>query len=225
MSASRGQFEPEFSELPDQIPMFNFPKGVLLPAAGLTLGMNRPSYVSLVLDALTHPCRLIGLIQTRDKDEGGEPGEFYEIGGAGRITSFAETENERNVITLTLFGTSRFRLLECYDHEAGYRLGRVSWDEFRSDLTPAEAEIDRNYLIDMMQQYFDLNGYQAENWDRFVNYGNERLVAVMSTLCPFEASEKQALLESPDLESRAKLLAAILEMACYHKNDEQSTKH
>jgi hypothetical protein len=32
-------------------------------------------------------------------------------------------------------------------------------------------------------------------------------------LCPFEASEKQALLEAADLEERARLLVALIEMA------------
>ena len=32
-------------------------------------------------------------------------------------------------------------------------------------------------------------------------------------ICPFEPSEKQALLEAPDLSERAKLLIALIEMA------------
>jgi hypothetical protein len=36
-------------------------------------------------------------------------------------------------------------------------------------------------------------------------------------ICPFEPSEKQALLEAPDLEERARLLTAIVEMAALNQ--------
>ena len=41
----------------------------------------------------------------------------------------------------------------------------------------------------------------------------ERLVTSIAMVCPFEPSEKQALLEAPDLDERAELLTAIVEMA------------
>ncbi len=36
-------------------------------------------------------------------------------------------------------------------------------------------------------------------------------------ICPFEPSEKQALLEAPDLDGRAQLLTALVEMAALNR--------
>ncbi|HJZ18010.1 MAG TPA: peptidase S16, partial [Stellaceae bacterium] len=39
-------------------------------------------------------------------------------------------------------------------------------------------------------------------------------------ICPFDPSEKQALLEAPDLGERARLLTAIVEMAVMPRSSE-----
>jgi Lon protease-like protein len=39
-------------------------------------------------------------------------------------------------------------------------------------------------------------------------------------MCPFEPSEKQALLEASDLDDRARLLTAIVEMAVLNRSSE-----
>jgi Lon protease-like protein len=44
----------------------------------------------------------------------------------------------------------------------------------------------------------------------------ERLVTSVAMVCPFEPSEKQALLEASDLNERARLLTAMVEMALMH---------
>jgi Lon protease-like protein len=41
-------------------------------------------------------------------------------------------------------------------------------------------------------------------------------------ICPFEASEKQALLEAPTLAARGEVLAALVEMAVHAKASGQS---
>lgn len=223
MKASRGPLQPKFSELPDQLPIVFLPEMVLLPGWWLPLSIRRPSCMSLVHDALVRPYRLVGLTQIREKAEDDKPGNIYGIGCAGRITSFAEKSDEH--ITISLFGTARFRLFEYEEQEVGYPLGRVSWDEFRSDLTPDEAEIDRKQLMDVVQKYMDIKGFKPEHMERLQKCENERLVTVMTMGFPLETHEKQVLLESPTLASRAELLTAILEKACYDENDEQSTNH
>jgi hypothetical protein len=45
------------------------------------------------------------------------------------------------------------------------------------------------------------------------------LVNALAMICPFEAKEKQALLEAPTLIERARILIALIEMA----NAEPST--
>ena len=53
-------------------------------------------------------------------------------------------------------------------------------------------------------------------FDTFVEASRARWVpknCSIAMMCPFEPSEKQALLEAPDLDERARLLTAIVEMA------------
>ena len=219
MGASRGPFEPEFSELPDQIPIFPLSGALLLPGGRLPLNIFEPRYLSMVRDAMAQPHRLIGMIQSRDDCQ---DNRLYDIGCAGRISSYSETDDGRMLITLT--GTSRFRLLDCDDGVNGYRLARISWSEFKSDLMTCETKIGRDHLIDVLRQYFKLKGYSVD-WDHIQDCENEKLVSTLSMICPFEIAEKQALLESVDLASRAELLIAILEMASHSENDEQGAKH
>ena len=71
---------------------------------------------------------------------------------------------------------------------------------------------------------FELKGYSAD-WEHIDNCEDERLVTTLSMICPFDVPEKQALLECPDLQERAKLLIAILEMASHADEDENTVKH
>ena len=219
MGASRGPFEPEYSELPGQIPVFPLSGALLLPGGRLPLNIFEPRYLSMVRDVMAQPHRLIGMIQSRDDSE---DDKLFDVGCAGRISSYSETDDGRMLITLS--GTSRFRLLDCDGGAAGYRLASVSWSEFKSDLVPCETEISREHLIDVLRNYFNLKGFTVD-WDHIQNCEDERLVSTLSMICPFEVPEKQALLESVDLTSRAELLIAILEMASHSEHDDQSAKH
>ena len=219
MGASRGPFEPEFSELPGRIPIFPLSGALLLPGGRLPLNIFEPRFLCMVRDAMTQPHRLIGMIQSRDDSE---EDSLYDVGCAGRISNYSETDDGRILITLS--GTARFRLLDFDDGAGGYRLARVSWSEFKSDLMPSETEIGREHLIDVLRQYFKLKGYTVD-WDHLQDCEDEKLVSTLSMICPFEIPEKQALLESTDLTSRSELLIAILEMASHSEHDEQGAKH
>ena len=219
MGASRGPFEPKFSELPSQIPVFPLSGALLLPGGRMPLNIFEPRYLSMVRDAMAKPHRLIGMIQSRHDSE---DDTLFDVGCAGRVSSYSEIDDGRMLITLS--GTSRFRLLECDDVNGGYRLARVSWSEFKSDLVPCEKEIGRDHLINVLRHYFKLKGYTVD-WEHIQDCEDERLVSTLSMICPFEVSEKQALLESTDLVSRAELLIAILEMASHSEHNEQVAKH
>ena len=55
----------------------------------------------------------------------------------------------------------------------------------------------------------------------------EYLVTSLAMACPFGASEKQALLEAADLDTRAELLTALVEMAAIEPTSEDTggTRH
>ena len=92
--------------------MFPLPGALLLPRADLPLNIFEPRYLAMVDDALSGD-RLIGMIQPADEaaDLAGQAAvALRRIGCAGRITAYAETPDDRLLITLT--GICRFRILE-----------------------------------------------------------------------------------------------------------------
>ncbi len=59
--------------------------------------------------------------------------------------------------------------------------------------------------------YLDANKLEAD-WDSVERAGNRTLVNSLSMMSPFGPAEKQALLEAPDLKTRADTLIAITEI-------------
>ncbi|HEY5598693.1 MAG TPA: peptidase S16, partial [Kiloniellales bacterium] len=60
--------------------------------------------------------------------------------------------------------------------------------------------------------YLNANNMNAD-WDQVDAASTEVLVNTLSLLAPYPAKEKQALLEAPDLKTRADVLVALTEMA------------
>lgn len=56
-----------------------------------------------------------------------------------------------------------------------------------------------------------MNSLRAD-WQAIHRAGNELLVNTLSVISPYGPEEKQALLEAPDLKSRADVLIALAEM-------------
>ncbi|HUC10715.1 MAG TPA: LON peptidase substrate-binding domain-containing protein [Stellaceae bacterium] len=202
---------PGVAALCETLPIFPLAGVLLLPRGRLPLNIFEPRYLAMTRDALAGD-RLIGMVQPSDPNQpmSGNP-PVYPTGCAGRITSFSETEDGRYLITLT--GLCRFRIHEELPPVSGYRRVVPRWDEFANDLRNVrEPGFDRERLMRGLRAYFDKHQIKAE-WDAIGSVPGERLVTSIAMVCPFEPSEKQALLEASDLEERAKLLTAIVEMA------------
>ncbi len=214
---ARSPFDPSFETLPDVLPIFPLPSCLLLPGGRLPLNIFEPRYLAMTNDALKGD-RLIGMVQPRDSMTAlGRP-EVYELGCAGRITTFSESEDGRYLITLD--GLARFRISKELDlAEGGYRQVRADFSDFPHDLDEEEAEIDRQRLLTTLRTFFDRQGINGD-WDAIEQTGNERLVTSLAMLCPFSAGEKQALLEAVDLPQRAASMIAMLQLAAYENAEE-----
>lgn len=201
---SRGPFELLFDELPNSIPLFPLSGALLLPGGRLPLNIFEPRYLAMVQQAMASPHRLIGMIQPQN-NEG-----YYEIGCAGRITEYSESDDGRLLISLS--GSARFACHDTQLQAAGYLTATVDFSDFSADLYPDQQAIERDKLLDILKRYFDVKGFSAD-WSHIEDCEDERLVTTLSMICPFGHTEKQALLESTDLSSRAQLLIAMLEMS------------
>ena len=80
-----------------------------------------------------------------------------------------------------------------------------------SSAAHGEDDVDRPRLIATLRSYLIANNLNAD-WERINSASNERLVNTLSILSPYGPEEKQALLEAPDLRSRAEALVALAEM-------------
>ncbi len=198
-------------DFPDAVPLFPLAPSLLLPGGRMPLNIFEPRYLEM-FDAAMAGKRLIGMIQPRldgATRPDGEP-ELCEIGGLGRVTSFSETGDGRYLVALQ--GICRFRIEAELPVRTPYRQGRIR--PFLGDLD-AEAgasEVDRNALLRTFRAYLDANGLEAD-WESVSRAENAMLVNALSMMAPYGAAEKQALLEAPDLKTRAETLIAITEMA------------
>ncbi|MBO6518847.1 MAG: LON peptidase substrate-binding domain-containing protein [Rhodospirillales bacterium] len=205
--------------LPGEIPVFPLPGAMLLPGGQLPLNIFEPRYLNMVEDALSAD-RIIGMIQpVAEKDERmlGDGVVLYNIGCAGRLTQFMETDDGRYVITLT--GVVRFRIAEELDMRDGYRRVRADYTPFIGDITEAGsretvAVNGRDRLVTAMARYFAIKGIEAD-MSNIDEAPDALLVDTLAMTCPLEPGEKQALLECPDTQERAELLTSMFEIAAH----------
>ena len=213
-------FKPSFAELPREIPIFPLSGALLLPGGVLPLNIFEPRYLNMTQAALASGYRTIGMIQPVGDDVGDSP-SIYDTGCAGRIVSFAETDDARILITLS--GMCRFAVFEELPLKDGYRRAVAEYDRFRDDMsTGTHADIDRTRLLGVLKDYLEHERIDA-NWKAIEDADDARLVASLAMMCPFQASEKQALLEAPDLTERARVVVALLEMALVAPGDGSAT--
>jgi Lon protease-like protein len=203
--------------LPITLPIFPLPGVLLLPHGRLPLRIFEPRYLAMTRDALAGE-RLIGMVQPNDPVVSDANPPVYPIGCAGRITSFTETDDGLFLITLT--GISRFRIREELPLLEGYRRVVPEWTDFARDLEADEnSGFDRDRLIRGLKGFFQHHQISAD-WDAIASTPVDRLVTSIAMMCPFDPSEKQALLEASDLDDRARLLTAIVEMAVLNRSSD-----
>ena len=215
---TRSPLETTFEDLPSELPIFPLSGVLLLPRGRLPLQIFEKRYLAMTRDALGAPQRLIGMIQPLEKETTQRNPPVYKIGCAGRITSFSETDDGRFLITLT--GVCRFTVVEELEITKGYRRAVARWDDFARDFDDQPVELDRTRLLGGLKDYFRANGIAA-NWEAIEQAPDDRLVTSLAMICPFEPSEKQALLEAADLKACAGLMSTLIEMALLaHKGGE-----
>jgi Lon protease-like protein len=207
-------------EMPGVIPVFPLPGALLLPRGQMPLNIFEPRYLAMVDDALRDGHRLIGMIQP-DVAHGGSTDKprLYTIGCAGRITQLAESGDGRYLIELT--GVARFRLEEELKVATTYRQCRVTYAPFADDFIARKGEnaVDRAALLSALTDFLKANDLKAD-WEGIEKAPNEALVNALSMMSPYGTAEKQALLEAPDLKTRAEILVAITEIELAKKNTE-----
>lgn len=200
------------ADLPEIIPVFPLPGALLLPRGQMPLNIFEPRYLAMVDDALRDGHRLIGMIQpdATHSPDSARP-KLFSVGCVGRITQFAESGDGRYILELT--GVSRFRVAKECEVSTEYRQCEVDFFAFVDDFTArkGEDEVDRDALLVVLTDFLKANDLKVD-WEGIENAPNEALVNALAMMSPFGPPEKQAMLEAPDLKTRAEILIAVTEM-------------
>ena len=198
-------------DLPEEVAIFPLSEALLLPAGNMPLNIFEPRYLAMI-DHVLAGDRIIGMIQPQfdaDKDDDRPP--LCNVGCLGRLSAFQESGDGRLMINLA--GICRFRLVEEVAGKNGFRRARVAcFKDDLEDMTEAEQAVDRNALLETFRQFLDVRQLEAD-WDGIREAGTGLLVNSLSMMSNYGAAEKQALLEAPDLKTRAETLIAITEIA------------
>jgi uncharacterized protein len=200
------------SELPELIAVFPLPGALLLPRGQMPLNIFEPRYLAMIDDAFRDGHRLIGMIQpdvahTRDE----ERPALFRVGCAGRITQLAETGDGRYILELT--GIARFKVIEELSVQTPYRQCKVDFFAFADDFTARKGEdaVNREALLQVLTDFLKANNLKVD-WEGVESAPNEALVNALAMMSPYGPAEKQAMLEAPDLKTRAEILVAVTEM-------------
>ena len=197
----------EKNSLPDEIPVFPLSNFIIFPKTTVPLNIFEPRYIEMVDDAMKGN-RIIGMIQPKKNDQ--TIPMLYNIGCAGKITSFNETEDGRYLIILN--GISRFKIIEELETKKLYRKCKVDFRNYSYDLDKKNEEIkfsDLELIFKNLKNLFIKQGYTI-NWKELEKQSLDQTINTLSMASPFSLEEKQILLETSNLSERKKKLEQIL---------------
>lgn len=211
---------------PESAALFPLNGTVLLPGCDLPLNIFEPRYLNMIDDALRAD-RLIGMVQSRN-------GKLAEIGGLGRISQFSETDDGRYLIVLK--GLKRFHVKEELKVSTPYRQAKLSFDGFEDDPNTHDAKqtsealsesgrSDRAALTVAMKSLAKAVGVQVD-WDTLKEIPLPLLINQSAMISPFEAEDKQSLLEAVTTDERRRLLIGLMHLYAgqINGNSEQPTQ-
>ena len=198
----------ELNNLPNEIPIFPLSNFIIFPGTTVPLNIFEPRYIHMIDDSMKTN-RIIGMIQPRKTGDLKKP-DLYEIGCAGKITSFNETDDGRYLIVLN--GITRFKINKEVVTDKQYRICNVDYKIFSNDLNQKKENIQFSNLemiFKDLKNFFEKKGYVI-NWSELKNKDLGYTINTLSMASPFSLEEKQILLESTNINDRKLKLEKIL---------------
>jgi Lon protease-like protein len=186
---------------------------ILLPRSNLPLNIFEPRYLTMIDDVIAGD-RVIGIVQplgTQEESPQAKGQPLRQIGCAGRLTAFSETEDGRLLITLT--GICRFDITGELKTGKPYRICDANYSPYIKDLVRGHGQnaVDWQRFLQVLRAYLEARKLSAD-WDSIQRSPTELLINTLSMISPYGPEEKQALLEAPDLKTRSEVLMALAEM-------------
>ena len=197
-------------DLPKKIPVFPLSNFIIFPKTTVPLNIFEPRYIDMVNDSMKQE-KFIGMIQPKaQKSLMGNNNTLYQIGCLGKITSFIETDDKRFLIELK--GIVRFEIEKEVVSNKKYRECEVSYESFYEDLNNKKENLkfsDLELIFKNLKNLFEKKGFII-NWKELEKQSLDETINALAMASPFTLEEKQALLETKNLDTRKTKISEIL---------------
>ena len=189
----------------DVIPLFPLSGTILLPNTVLPLHIFEPRYRQMV-ESASEKERVIGMIQPVEQGAQG----LYQTGCLGKIEQRQQLPNGNYM--LQLHGSIRFKVVRELEVDSLYRQAQVDYTSYEQDLDDQSLSENPEQLYEAFRRYTEKKFIQIE-WKKIEAIPVHYLVNILCMNLDFSCTEKQALLEAPDLSIRWEYLLTLMEMA------------
>ena len=198
------------NNLPKKIPIFPLSNFIIFPKTSVPLNIFEPRYIDMVNDSMKSD-KLIGMIQPKNqKDKILDNDTLHDVGCLGKITSFKETEDGRYLIEIK--GLIRFNIKKEIISKKKYREYEISFENYYNDLEEKKENIkfsDLELIFKDLKSLFEKKGFII-NWKELEKQSLNETINALAMASPFTLEEKQALLETENLEKRKVKISEIL---------------
>ena len=197
--------------------MFPLRGAIFFPKTNLPLNIFEKRYVSMVEDAIKGN-KYIGMVQSKKVE-----GDVFKVGCLGKIDRHEKTPDGRILINLN--GLSRFKIDEEINNDKLYREFIVNYDDFKEDMKLKEYAVKNEILeklIDNSKKYFNQQGVLID-WKEISKLKAFEQIYTLAMISPFSVSEKQKVLEIPDLNEAASTLNEITKFGFYEDLNDKDT--
>ena len=204
-------------EFPKKISVFPLRGAIFFPKTNLPLNIFEKRYVSMVEDALKGN-KYIGMVQSKKVE-----GEVFKVGCLGKIDRHEKTPDGRILINLN--GLSRFKIDEEVNNDKLYREFIVNYEDFKEDMKLKEYEVKNEILEKLIynsKKYFSQQGVLID-WREISKLKAFEQIYTLAMISPFSVSEKQKVLEVPDLNEVANTLNEITKFGFYEDQNDKDT--
>ena len=184
-----------------ELPIFPLNGAVLFPETSLPLNIFEKRYIDMVNYSLARE-REIGMIQTMSN------GDLYKIGCIGKIHSFNETNDGRYLISLQ--GLNCFEVVKEIHVDYSFRIVRAN---VIKSVNKDNNKLDNDKKLNILEKYKKYISSKKINIDLSEIDGIEiyQLMKFIAMISPFKDIEKQALLETDNVEDFYYKLLSIID--------------
>ena len=203
------------SKFPEIIPIFPLYGTILLPNTILPLHIFEPRYQHMIEYTMKHD-QVIGIVQPIEQEQE----KIYKIGCLGKIEQCQQLPNENYLIRLN--GVLRFQIEKELEVTTQYRKVASDYSSFVNDLEEGDQDLeDHELLYEKFCNYAEKKNIQIE-WDKLRTIPIHYLVNILCMNLDFNSMEKQALLETRNLQHRWDTLITLISMAIADNSDQLS---